>query len=329
METSVISQPQVQVPVEGPTRSMVVHSKWLADSSPEMPVSEVARSGIKRRLETLWHYLPLAAERPEEDIEHIHQLRVWTRRSDAALEIFENLQPKRSIRWIRQELRRVRKAAGDARDFDVFIERLEAGTDGFDPHILRRITDELRWRRQAAQPAVQGSYAQLKLWQFDLRIDLLAERVRWRGVLPEPDFGTAARQMLRPVVEKFHAARQADFADTEALHQLRICGKCLRYAMELLAGGFPKGFRKELYPTVGLMQDKLGVLNDHATAYDRLSRWMRETDDPEMRAIYGQLADREAAAIETTADEFRNWWTPQWADDFETALRDAVESKPG
>lgn len=327
MHTTLSSNTAVLTLPKSPTDSMVAHSKWLADASPDMPVCDVARQGVRRRLETLWYYLPLAAERPEEDIEHIHQLRVWTRRSDAALEIFRDLLPKRSSRWVQQELKRVRRAAGDARDFDVFIERLEAGTDRIDADILSRILDDLRERRCAAQPAVVLAHSQLKLWQFDLRIDLLADRVRWREGSPEPNFGTAARQMLGPVVDKFHRARQADFSDTEALHQLRIVGKCLRYAMELLAGGFPKAFRKELYPTAGLMQDKLGLLNDHASANARLKRWEAETDDSEMRAIYAQLAAREAAEIETTADEFRNWWTPQWADDFETALRDAVESK--
>jgi CHAD domain-containing protein len=310
------------------SRPMVVHSKWLADTSPDMSVSAVARTAVTNRLETFWHYLPLAAERPEDDVEYIHQLRVSTRRSSAALQIFGSLLPKRSSKWLRQELGRVRRAAGDARDFDVFIDRLSEEKNHLDPEIRAAIMEELRERREDAQPAVIEACEDLRLWQFDLRIELLADRVRWRGEPPEPDFGTAAREMLSPIVDEFHEARLADFADTAALHQLRICGKGLRYAMELLAGAFPKAFRKELYPTVGEMQDKLGIVNDHASACARLSSWLGETDDPAKAAVYKQLADQEADAIERSADEFRTWWTPKWADDFEAQLRDMIEQTP-
>jgi hypothetical protein len=98
--------------------------------------------------------------------------------------------------------------------------------------------------------------------------------------------------------------------------------------MELLAGAFHKAFRKELYPTVGRMQDKLGVLNDHATAYARLSQWLEETEDPIMAGVYTELASREAAAIQASADEFRNWWTAEWADEFEGQLRELIEQEP-
>lgn len=306
--------------------AMANHSKWLADTSPDIPVSDAVRGAVTIRLEDLWHYLPLAAERPEEDIEHVHQLRVAARRASAALQIFQPLLPKRSAKWVCQELKRVRRAAGDARDFDVFIERLSANGSASGPHTGSSILDELHERRRQSQPAVVDAYQQLRLWQFGLRIELLSERVRWRGKPPEPDFGTAARQMLRPVIDEFHRASHADFSDTANLHELRICGKQLRYAMELLAGAFPKGFRKDLYPTVGEMQEKLGIVNDHATACDRLSRWAGETDDAERKSVYQRLADLEAAAIETTADEFRNWWTPQWGDDFEGRLRAMLES---
>jgi CHAD domain-containing protein len=261
-------------------------------------------------------------------VEYIHQLRVWTRRSGAALQIFRALLPQKSQKWLSRELRRVRKAAGEARDLDVFIERLSQEADASDTAALDAVVDDLRDRRQQAQPPVAEVYEELRLWKFDLRIEMLVERIRWRSGSAEPDFRTAAADMLRPVIDGFHEACAADFTNTEALHELRICGKALRYAMELLAGAFYKSFRKQVYPTVGELQDRLGVVNDHAVACERLQNWMLGARDPDRVAVLKELRDRECAALATTADQFRAWWTPEWAEAFATALRDAMERRP-
>lgn len=293
-----------------------------------MPIADVGRIALKNRLQTVWHYLPLAATRPEEDLEYIHQVRVWTRRSDAALQIFRSLLPKKTQKWLSRELRRVRKAAGDARDLDVFIERLSLEAEASNAQALESVIDDLRHRRKQAQPPVADVHGELRLWKFDLRIELLVERVRWRGSSPEPNFRSAASEMLRPVIDEFHEACSADFTEVEALHQCRISGKALRYAMELLAGAFHKSFRKQVYPTVGVLQDRLGIVNDHAVACDRLRTWMHEARDAGRIAVLKELADRECEALDKTAEEFRAWWTPEWSDSFKTQLREAMEKQP-
>src|SRR5262249_22855308 len=58
------------------------------------------------------------------DIEHVHRLRVATRRAGAALRIFESCLPDKTFRRVRKQLRAMRRAAGEARDWDVFIADL-------------------------------------------------------------------------------------------------------------------------------------------------------------------------------------------------------------
>ena len=53
------------------------------------PVSRVARRELARRMKRVGKYLQLAATGPEKDIEHVHQLRVATRRAMAAMDGFE------------------------------------------------------------------------------------------------------------------------------------------------------------------------------------------------------------------------------------------------
>src|SRR5271166_2129584 len=49
-----------------------------------------------------------------------------------------------------------------------------------------------------------------------------------------------------------------DLNDCENLHQVRIIGKRLRYAMEVFAGCFAPPFREKLYPAMEEMQTILG-----------------------------------------------------------------------
>ena len=63
--------------------------KRLGKLDPNGPLCDAARPMIDSMLGTVWHYLPLAAEQPGDDVEHVHQLRVATRRAGAALSIFQ------------------------------------------------------------------------------------------------------------------------------------------------------------------------------------------------------------------------------------------------
>jgi hypothetical protein len=80
--------------------------------------------------------------------------------------------------------------------------------------------------------------------------------------------------------------------------------------MELLAGAFPAPFRDELYPVVGTLQEKLGLVNDLAVAQARLDKRIARTGDA---AELSELRRRAAAAGEELArarEDFGGWWTP-------------------
>jgi CHAD domain-containing protein len=63
--------------------------------------------------------------RKAEEIEPVHQMRVWSRRSRAALEIFEICFPARGFREIEREVKAATDALSEARDLDVMVENLE------------------------------------------------------------------------------------------------------------------------------------------------------------------------------------------------------------
>src|SRR5438105_1865201 len=109
--------------------------KWIDGLTAAMPVTEAARLVFDVRLEPIRRSLGRVEKHPQENPEDVHQLRVGTRRAVAALKIFEDWLPGKRYREARRRLRRLRRAAGAARDWDVFLASLTEGrrtTPGLD-----------------------------------------------------------------------------------------------------------------------------------------------------------------------------------------------------
>jgi CHAD domain-containing protein len=284
--------------------------KWIGGTSAEQPVSAAARRALEVRLAVVWHYLPLAAKRASEDVEHVHQLRVASRRAVAAVEIFRDLLPKRRARWLRKRLKEIRRTAGAARDDDVLALRLEKWSEQHPSVGL--VLKQIRRHRREAQKPIQKIHRKLVRERFERGLSELLQRIRWRDKRRrrEPRFAAAARASLKTFLAEFVEAGQADFNDLAALHQFRIAGKQLRYAIEVFAAAFPPALRDEQYPLVEQMQELLGDVNDHATAQTRLQNWLEEAKDEELQAALRKLLAAERRALERSRRRFLEWWTP-------------------
>lgn len=286
--------------------------KWIDDTSPDQRVEEVARRVIDARAQVVWQYLPLAAAGPIEDVELVHQLRVASRRAMAALEIFAPLLPSRRTLWLTKQLKRVRRAAGTARDLDVLIHRLRGMDDDSARASCAALLQSAERLRQQAQRPIQEIHEKLVRKDFPQRLAGVIKRIRLRGTanrLHKPTFGRTARKELSTLVDSFFTAAANDLSDYEALHGFRIEGKRLRYAMEVFAGAFEPSFRKTVYPLVEALQEKLGEVNDHCAALAMFANWPGQHDDPALAAALTTLSAREQAALETSRQKFLTWWT--------------------
>src|SRR5581483_9024684 len=79
-----------------------------------------------------------------------------------------------------------------------------------------------------------------------------------------------AAPLVRELHDEFTAALAGDCDDHAHLHQARIAGKRLRYAMEVFVDCFAPPFREQLYPLVEELQEILGNINDSHVAIERL-----------------------------------------------------------
>jgi len=99
--------------------------------------------------------------RMAKDPEPVHQMRVWSRRSRAALEIFKVCFTAPTFAEVEREVKAATDALSEARDLDVMVENLEArasklaeseraGIESF----IRRLRDQRESRQQAVAAAV-------------------------------------------------------------------------------------------------------------------------------------------------------------------------------
>jgi len=246
--------------------------KWIPDLKAMTPVADAARHALTVRLEVVRDYLPLALHEADRDSEHVHQLRVGTRRARAALDIFACCLPAKVQRRARKQLRHIRRLAGEARDWDVFLanltewglqqkSRLRPGVDCLTGYAVAQ--------RAAAQVRLEEA-GQDYPFAFDR---FLAETVAAVHRPDDPHLVTLldlARPLLTDLLEKLDQAASRNLDDYEHLHQVRILGKRLRYAMEVFADCFAPAFREKLYPLVEQMQEVLGNANDSYVAGRRL-----------------------------------------------------------
>jgi CHAD domain-containing protein len=298
----------------------MAQGKWISDLKPDTPLAQGARHVLFVRLQVVRDYLPRAALEADKDIEYVHQLRVSTRRADAALRIFAECLPKKNYRKARRRLKKIRRAAGTARDWDVFLADLlhrEQRADAKHRGGLDFLIGYALGQRAAAHAELEAVYHK-EGQSFEPLLIRTIEAIRPPGGQSSPAILVdLARPMLFDRLKELEQAAFGDLSDYAQLHQVRIAGKRLRYAMEVFADCFDPTFRDTLYPRIEQLQEILGHANDSHVAVVRLidlrqrlqatcpSAW------PRLRPGFEQLLRSHQRRLPQERRRFLNWWG-QW-----------------
>ena len=242
----------------------------------------------------------------------LHQARVALRRLRSAFSIFATVfEGDDKAAPLRDDLRELAAILGEARNLDVLIGRARAGA----------LHDRLQSARDDAYTAVETALAAPKT--RTLMLDIMEWLVdgpwlsdaKIEGQRSEPiePFAQHALDRYRRKVKK--GGRRLAKADDKTRHDLRKNAKKLRYASEFFVALFDdkKGRRryKRFIAALEDLQDRLGLLNDLATAPDELQK-LGVSDDPEAQALLGSEAKKPlisaaADAHEELADTKRFW----------------------
>ena len=295
----------------------MIDGKWIEGLGPLLTAVEAARLAIQVRFEVVRFYLPLAMHDADRDPEHVHRLRVGTRRAGAALRIFASVLPEKLQKKAKKTLRAIRRSAGAARDWDVFVgdlrQRLRHAGERDQPG-LDFLIGYGSGQRDAAQADLitAGRKHEEELKTFvALAIKTLQETPADGGPLRFEDLG---RTLLRELMQELSWAAARNLDDYEHLHQVRILGKQLRYAMEVFANCFADDFRNVLYPRVEKMQEILGLANDSHVALARLEslkerfRPMWGDDWKRLQPGIDKLLRFHRTRLPRQREAFVQWW---------------------
>lgn len=302
---------------------MVRKHKWLDGVRSDDPVSDAARHALEQRLDLVWHYVVRAADRRPEP-EDVHQLRVAARRAVAAFDAYAELLPPRRFEWFQKQLRKIRKAANDARDLDVMLVRLGDRAESESPQVWKPLIKRIKRLRDEAHEPIVAIYKQLHRRDWEHRVEQLVDRVGWRDESrPEPSFAEAARLQLEQLAAPFFAAARSDWQSIDDLHAFRIAGKRLRYGIELFASLSPM-LRSEVYPHMEQLQERLGEINDHAAAVVCYTQWLEAWSDEPLAPAVQMLQEEERAALGVCRASFVAWWTTAQADELQQQFHAAL-----
>lgn len=237
------------------------------------------------------------------DVECVHDFRVATRRTRAALGQLKRVFADEVTEQFKREFRWLQRRTGPLRDADVFAECL--------PAFRERLPDDARVGIDALERQLDRRRARaLKKARATLRSRRYAAlRDEWSALLDEPEARAQGRRANEPVASL--AARRIgrafdrlvrkgsaidDASPAERLHDLRIDAKKLRYLLEFFAGLYPRREIAPLVKSLKKLQEVLGDFNDLAVQQEELLGLLGEIEpgpraDAARRAV-GLLVER-------------------------------------
>lgn len=300
----------------------VPQSKWVKGVLRKHPLHKAARRILQSRLAAVSYWLPLAAEKSDEDPEYVHQLRVSARRALAVVRAFSDLIPKSACEDLRARLHQVRRVADEARNLDVLCAEFVCCADASCEDTCAQVADAIRQRRRVAQQPIAAIHEELAAGDFNGQIADVLKGFKKKGKgKAKLVFGKQAPRYLKPVVKKFFLASEADLADDEVFHEFRLRGKKLRYTMEIVAPAFGPEFRKKLYRQISALLDVMGMVNDRATAKVFFGDWIEKTEDAQMKAFFRGILLAEAKAHDDLRQAFDAIWTRKAAKELKRQFR--------
>lgn len=253
--------------------------------------------------------------RSGEGVEHVHQLRVATRRLRSDLRTFHRLLEPEAAVALREELGWLGGLVGAVRDLDVLDEHLREACEHLperDRAAARLLLSHLATQHAHARATLLGAMASPRYEALLERLIAFAAAPPLAAVALDPGSrrdqrAIARRAARRPWKHLRRAVRAlpADPADHE-LHHVRIVAKRARYAAETVAelAGRPA---ERFATAVARVQAVFGEHQDTVVAEE----WLRATATaiPACAVVAGELVERERARRAV----LRRRWPDAWA----------------
>lgn len=230
------------------------------------------------------------------DTEFVHQYRVNIRKTRSLISLFRKSLDSARYRMLKTELKALGSLTNELRDLDVFLLDHDYYRDLLPENLwpgLEQLFRRIRRRRNTVFCRVKEALSS------DAYLEQISTLLRDLQKPPELT-GKQANQPIKSlackkILQQYRAIQVdggAIAAQTpdEAVHELRIECKKLRYLLELFAELFPKKELKQLVKELKGLQDNLGRFNDFSVQQEFLQHFAQGTRAPEQLASIHGLA---------------------------------------
>jgi CHAD domain-containing protein len=271
-------------------------SKFQLALDPAMPARDAARAIHLSLLASMLRNEE--GTRRDLDSEFLHDFRVSIRRTRSALTQIRDVYPAPDVERFKQEFRWLGIETGPTRDLDVYLLKMEVYKEDLPTEV-----------RADLDPLQEFLGRKQKLAHDRLVAVLDSERYRrlveqWRAFLTEAPPGAASAcnaerpvrevasdriwRVYRRMVKRGRAIRED--APAEALHDMRIRGKKLRYLLEFFRSLYPEEAIGRLVAELKRLQDNLGDFNDYRVQCQSLQGFAAEMTGEGSAPLPTQLA---------------------------------------
>lgn len=240
--------------------------------------------------------------------ESIHQMRVALRRLRSAMGLFKGFLDTSETAWIKDEIRWLLGPLGKARDGDVFFDEILAPLAGLfaDEIGFQLIEEDFRAKHRSAYEEAMAAVASDRLTRLLLRLGRWIEDGDWRASersgqfplldVPVAEFAEGALRKLERRVK--NGMRRLADDDESVRHKTRIHVKNLRYAIDFFESLFKSTKSRKLSEGLGVLQDRLGLLNDISVGRLNLERHAEHSRDPRRMWAAGLIAGWHLARVD-------------------------------
>ena len=208
------------------------------------------------------------------DPEGVHSMRVASRRLRGALRDFAPYLRKRSLTAALKEMKYIADALGEVRDHDVAIPALE-DLEKRAPHesteAVKHLIETRKQLREQAREELKTILEKDELKRFESEFISGVDEAtagsdrknRESQGRPEPVFRDVSRAIILDRLREFEKLSNSLFEpfEVEALHEMRIAAKRLRYAVELFQPCWPRS-NATVAKRAARLQTALGDLHD-------------------------------------------------------------------
>jgi CHAD domain-containing protein len=225
----------------------------------------------------------------------------------ADLRVFEPVFDSAWLDATKTYLAGIARVAGQARDLDVIIDRLESSVNllsASDQHGVDVLRDRLRAERHNEFIRIVDALAgegRPGVEHFVRSLEVAPPSPHAELVIVRDLVAATGRQWQRL---RSAARRAAETATDDTLHRVRIRAKNLRYSLDTLAPVLHSSARAHV-KSLAALQDHLGQVQDAFV----VERWLREHGTASADSfVLGELVGIERARRAQLIDEWRGVW---------------------